>query len=94
MSSLRNLNGGGPQGGTLGIWEYLSLTNNNLDFVDAESRFKFVDDASTLEILNLLSIGLATYNVKSHIPNNIPSHNQIIPQEHLESQKHLEKLNN
>ena len=28
-SSSRNLNGGGPQGGTLGIEEYLSQSNEN-----------------------------------------------------------------
>ena len=94
MSSERPLNGGGPQGGTLGIWEYLSLTNNNLDFVKVDERFKFVDDASALEMINLLSIGLASYNIKQHVPSNIPTHNQIIQNNHLKSQKYLETLNN
>ena len=94
MSSERPLNGGGPQGGTLGIWEYLSLTNNNLDFVEEDKRFKFVDDASAIEIINLLSIGLASYNIKQHVPSNIPTHNQIIQNEHLKSQKYVETLNN
>ena len=77
----------------LGIWEYLSQTNNNLDFINEDSKFKFVDDASALEILNLLSIGLATYNLKQHIPSNIPIHNQIIPTKYLKSQEYLETLN-
>ena len=93
FSSVRPLNGGGPQGTTFGIWEYLSQSNGNLDFVDEDKKFKFVDDASTLEIINLLSIGLATYNSKQHIPSNIPDNNLFIPNEHLESQKYLEKLN-
>ena len=46
----------GPQGGNFGILEYLSQTNNNLDFVEQDLRFKFFDDASSLEIVNLLSI--------------------------------------
>ena len=92
LSSLRNLNGGGPQGGTLGIWEYLSLTNDNLEFVNGDSKFKFVDDAFVLEIINILSAGLATYNIRNQIPSNIPSHNQIIPREHLQSQIYLETL--
>ena len=33
LSSLRELNGGGPQGALWGILEYLSQTNNNTDFI-------------------------------------------------------------
>ena len=40
----RKINGGGPAGGTLGILEYLSQSNNNADCVSEEDRFKFMDD--------------------------------------------------
>ena len=40
----RKINGGGPQGATLGILEYLSQSNNNADCVNLEDRFKFIDD--------------------------------------------------
>ena len=93
FSTERSLNGGGPQGGTLGIWKYLSQTNKNLEFVDEDDQFKFVDDASALEIINLLSIGIASYNFKQHVHSKIPSHNQFIPKENLQSQQYLEKLN-
>ena len=53
VSSVRDLHGGGPQGGNFGILEYLSQTNNNLDFIDEELRFKYFDDASVLELVNL-----------------------------------------
>ena len=33
QSMPREINGGGPQGGTLGILEYLSQSNNNSDMV-------------------------------------------------------------
>ena len=36
----RKLNGGGPQGATLGILEYLSQSNNSADNVNVEDRFK------------------------------------------------------
>ena len=62
MSSKRELKGGGPQGSTFGIWEYLSQSNDNADCVDESERFKFVDDLTFLEIIYLLNIGLATYN--------------------------------
>ena len=42
-STVRKLKGGGPQGGTFGILEYLSQSNDNDESVEPESRFKFVD---------------------------------------------------
>ena len=91
-SSTRNLNGGGPQGGNFGILEYLSQTNNNFDFIEEDLRYKYFDDASILEIVNLLSIGIANHNPKPHVPSHIPSHNQFIPAEFLESQQYLETI--
>ena len=38
-SSERKLNGGGPQGGLMGILEYLSQTNDNVDFIPEEDKF-------------------------------------------------------
>ena len=35
------------------IWEYLSQTNDNAECVPVEDRYKFVDDLSTVEIINL-----------------------------------------
>ena len=92
MSSVRELNGGGPQGSTFGIWEYLSQSNNNADCVEESERFKFVDDLTFLEIIHLISVGLATYNVRAHIPSDIPTHNQIIASENLKSQDQLQKI--
>ena len=92
-SSVREMPGGGPQGGSFGIWSYMSQSNNNADCVPEDLRFKFVDDLSSIEIINLVSIGLSTYNVKSHVPSHIPDHNQIIPAQHLKSQEYLNKIN-
>ena len=43
-SSTHTLNGGGPQGGLMGILEYLSQTNKNTDFIEPDDKFKFIDD--------------------------------------------------
>ena len=90
-STPRKINGGGPQGATLGILEYLSQSNNNC--MDIPDRFKFIDDLTTLEVVNLLITGVCSYNLKSHIPSDIPIHNQIIPSEKLMSQKWLDEIN-
>ena len=85
----RQINGGGPQGATIGILEYLSQSNNSADCVSQQDRFKFVDDLSVLEIVNLLTIGLSSFNVKGQVPSDIPVHNQFIPAKNLKSQEWL-----
>ena len=92
LSTTRELNGGGPQGATFGIWEYLAQSNSNADCVNPERRFKFVDDLTVLEKINLLIVGLSSFNSKVSVPSDIPDHNQYIPQENLESQQYLEKI--
>ena len=88
----RKINGGGPQGATLGILEYLSQSNNNADCVKLEDRFKFIDDLTILEIVNLLTIGISCFNVKSQVPSDIIEGNQFIPPGNLQSQDHLNKI--
>ena len=66
------MSGGGPQGGTAGILEYISLTKGNLDFLKTDEGFKFIDDASCLEIINLLLIGLSSINSKLQEAPDIP----------------------
>ena len=51
-----------------------------------------MDDLSCLEIINLLSIGLASHNVRLQVPSDIPSHGQIIDNESLKTQEYLNKI--
>ena len=81
------------QGSTSGIWEYLSQSNDNAECISENKQLKFVDDLSFLEIINLLSVGIASYNVRAHVPSDVPVHNQIIVPENLESQKQLSNIN-
>ena len=92
-STTRKLAGGGPQGATIRLLEYLSQSNNSADCVNENERFKFVDDLSVLEIVNLLTVGITSFNLKHQVPSDIPTHNQYIPPEHLESQKWLNTIN-
>ena len=93
MSQIRKLKGGGPQGSTFGIWKYLSQSNDNANCIEESERFKFVDDLTFLEVIYLLNVGIASYNVKQHVPSNIPTHNQIIPSKNLKSQHNLNVIN-
>ena len=93
LSTPRKLPGGGAMGASLGNWEYLSQTNDNSDFIPEDDKFKFVDDLSTLEIINLLTIGLSSFNMKPQVPNDIPVHGQFIENNKLVSQEYLDRLN-
>ena len=92
VSSMKNLPGGGAQGTSLGIWSYLSQTNDNPEGADNNDIFKFVDDKTTLEVLNLLNIGMATHNLRNNVPNNIPVSNLKIPGENLKTQDYVNKI--
>ena len=93
-SSTRPLHGGGPQGGTLGIIEYTSQSNDNSDFVSESEKFKFIDDLSILELICLLSQGLASFNYKSSVPSDIDIGGAYLPSENTKTQKYLENLSN
>ena len=92
FSSPRPMPGGGPQGGTLGGIEYTSQTNNNTDFLDVEEKFKFIDDLSILEIVNMIIQGISTYNPKQQVPSDIAIGNKFIHSDNLKSQVYLDKL--
>ena len=92
MSSTKELPGGGPQGTSLGIWSYLSQTNDNPEGADQKDIFKFVDDKTTLEVINLLNIGIASHNIRQNIPSNIPISNLKIPAENLRTQTYMNNI--
>ena len=93
FSTMRALKGGGPQGGTFGILEYLSQSNDNADMVNKDDRFKFVDDLTILEIINLLITEISSYDIYSHVPSDIPTHNGYIDKQNLMSQRNLSLIN-
>ena len=92
-SEPKDINGGGPQGATLGLLEYMSQSNNSADCVGLEDRFKFVDDLSILEIVNLLTVGITSFNIKHSVESDVPTRNQFIPASNLKSQGWLNDIN-
>ena len=61
--------------------------------MNVKERFRFLDDLSILEIINLLAVGLTSFNLKLQIPNDIATHNQFIPTNNLKSQDWLDWIN-
>ena len=92
QSVPRKLKGGGPQGATIGLLEYLSQSNDCADMVKESERFRFLDDLSLLEIINLLTVGLSSFNIKQQVPSDISTHNQYIPTHALNSQTWLDNI--
>ena len=78
--------GSGAMGSSLGNWEFDSQTNHNADSVPAEDRFKFVDDFTVLEVINLISIGIISYDILRQVPNDIQTHNQFVDNKKLLTQ--------
>ena len=88
----RTLNGGGPQGATIGLLEYLSQSNHSADCVEEQDRYKFVDDLTTLEKINLLSVGLASHNTRLQVPSDVPAHGQIVDNHNLKTQSYIDSI--
>ena len=86
------MNGGGAQGSLPGILEYLSQNNSCAQFLDQEDRYKFIDDLSILEIINLINIGLLPYNFKQHVSDEIKVGNLFLPPSNVKSQQNLQQI--
>ena len=51
-----------------------------------------MDDLRVLEKINLLLIGLTSFNFKQSVPSDIGMHNQFIPADNLKSQNYLNTI--
>ena len=78
LSQPRQMPGSGAMGSTIGNYEFDSQTTHNADCVPLEDKYKFVDDLSVLEIVNLVNIGLSSYNCKKQVPSDLPTHGQFV----------------
>ena len=93
-SEVKELNGSGPQGSSIGLLEYIAQSNDNADIVGQEDRFKFMDDLSILEVVNLLTIGISSYNTKQHVASDIPISNGFIANDNLKTQSYVNSICN
>ena len=91
-SSKKCLPGGGAQGTILGPLEFFSQTNESANCVPEDKRFKFVDDLSTIEVIQLVS-NVVSYNFKAHVASDIGTHGQYIPGTNLKSQRYSSNIN-
>jgi len=57
-------------------------------------KFKFIDDLSFLEKLNLLLAGIISYNFRNHVASNVGIHQSFIPNQNLQTQEYINKIQN
>ena len=89
---MRKLPGGGLQGSTFGLQEYDSQSNDNSEFVPHNDKYKFVDDLSVLEIINLIAVGLSSYNFKQNVASDVGIGQLFIPSENIKTQKFMDNI--
>ena len=81
------------RGATLGILENLSQSNKCANCVEEEDRLRFIDDLSILEVVDLLTVGITSYNIKVHVPNDLPVHGNFVGPENLQTQNYVNQIN-
>ena len=91
-SDVMDLNGGGPQGALWGILEYLSLSNDNTSYLSMKEKYKYIDDLSILQKLNLLAIGLSSYNFPQNMASDVPQDGYFIDSSYLKTQDSLNRI--
>ena len=71
--------------------EYACQSNNSADSVDVNQRYKFVDDLTTIEIIDLV-MNIASYNFRNHVASDIGIHGQFIPPEQTQTQQTVKTI--
>ena len=51
-----------------------------------------MDDKTILEIINLLSIGIASHNYRANVPSNVRTSGLVISNMNLKTQEHLNDI--
>ena len=69
-----------------------SQANDSGKCVPDNDRYKFVDDMSLLELINLLAIGLIQYDFKNHVPSDIEVESKFLPSSACKSQSILDEV--
>ena len=63
-----------------------------MNFMKPEDVFKFIDDTQFIEVLNLIAIGLSSWNFRKQVASDISTNNQFLPPENFQTSSHLQKI--
>ena len=90
-SRTLSLVGGGPQGSLIGQIMYLVQSNDNAECVGPDDRFKYIDDLSILQIVQLAGL-LKSYDFHQHVPSDIGVDQLYLPAASYQTQVHLDSI--
>ena len=76
----------------MGQTSYNSQSNKNADTIPEDDRFKWVDDLRALELINLVTIGLSSYNFKQHVASDIGIDEKFLHAQHTKSQGYINDI--
>ena len=83
-SQILDLVGGGPQGSIIGQLLYIIASNDVIEDVSNEDKFKYIDDISVLDAVNHRH-QLVNYNALQHVPSDIAVDEKYLPPESLKT---------
>ena len=63
-----------------------------MDFLPEDERYKYFDDASFIEVVNLLLAGLSCFNPKTSVPSDILHDKLFLPTDNTSTQGSLNTL--
>ena len=55
-------------------------------------KYRYFDDLSILELINLISVGLSSYNCEAHVQNDVATEDRYIRPENTKTQEYLDKI--
>ena len=71
---------------------YVSQCTSNLDEIPEDQHYKYIDDLTILEIINLISVGICEYNFRNHVASDIGVNQLFVPTKNLQSQTTMHKI--
>ena len=52
---------------------------SKLDEIPEDQHYKYIDDLTILEIINLISVGICEYNFRNHVASDIGVNQLFVP---------------
>ena len=78
ISEISHQPGSEAQGASLENQEFINQTNENVQRVPTEKIFKYLNDLTTLDIINLLIVRLLGYISNSNLPFDVPGYSYLL----------------
>jgi hypothetical protein len=92
-STILGLVGGGPQGSLIGQLLYIIASNDVIQSVQEDMKFKYIDDLSVIEALSHKS-ALIDYDVWQHVPSDVATDERFLPAHAFNTQSINDEISN